>query len=73
MQKAWIQSLVQEDPLGKGMATHSSILDRRTPWTEESGKLQPMELQTVGHNCMTSTTQHKKHDYKSIETIQTNA
>ena len=39
MQEAWIQSLGQEDPLEKGMATHSSILAWRIPWIEEPGKL----------------------------------
>ena len=43
-------SLSQEDPLGKGMATHSSILAWRILWTEESGRLQFMGLQRVGHN-----------------------
>ena len=35
MQETWVQSLGQEDPLEKGMATHSSILAWRIPWTEE--------------------------------------
>ena len=35
MQEAWLQSLDQKDPLEKGMATHSSILAWRIPWTEE--------------------------------------
>ena len=35
MQETWIQSLDQEDPLEKGMATHTSILTWRIPWTEE--------------------------------------
>ena len=39
MQEAWIQSLGQEDPLEKGMATHSNILAWRIPWTEEPGRL----------------------------------
>ena len=38
MQETWVQSLGQEDPLEKGMATHSSILAWRIPWTEEPGK-----------------------------------
>ena len=42
MQETWVQSLGQEDPLEKGMATHSSILAWRIPWTEESGRLQSM-------------------------------
>ena len=39
-----------EDPLGKEMATHSSIHAWRTPWTEEPGRLQFMGLQRVGHD-----------------------
>ena len=39
MQETWVQSLGQEDPLEKGMATHSSILAWRIPWTEEPGGL----------------------------------
>ena len=42
-----VQSLGQEEPLEEGMATHSSILAWRTPWTEESGGLQSMGLQSV--------------------------
>ena len=41
----WIQSLDQEDPLEKDMATHSSILAWRLPWTEERGRLQSIGLQ----------------------------
>ena len=40
MQETWVQSLGREDPLEKGMATHSSILAWRIPWTEEPGELQ---------------------------------
>ena len=50
MQETQVQSLGQEDPLENGMATHSSILSRRIPWTEEPGRLQSMGLQRVGHN-----------------------
>ena len=39
MQETWVQSLGQEDPLEKEMATHSSILAGETPWTEEPGRL----------------------------------
>ena len=42
MQEAWVSSLGQEDPLEKGMATHSSILAKRVPWIEEPGGLQSM-------------------------------
>ena len=45
MQENWAQSLGQEDPLEKGMATHSSILAWRIPWTEEPGGLQSMGSQ----------------------------
>ena len=41
MQETGVRSLSWEDPLEKGMATHSSILDWTTPWTEEPGGLQP--------------------------------
>ena len=42
IQETQVQSLGQEDPLEKGMATHSSILAWKIPWTEESGGLQSM-------------------------------
>ena len=45
MQETWVQSLGQEAPLEKGMATHFSILAWRIPWTKESGRLQSMGLQ----------------------------
>ena len=47
---ARIQSLDQEDPLEKGMATHSSILAWRILWTEEPDRLQSMGLQRVRHD-----------------------
>ena len=50
MRAIQVQSLVQEDPLEKGMATHSGILAWRIPWTEEPGGLQFMGSQTVGHD-----------------------
>ena len=49
-----IQSLGGEDPLEKGMATHSSILAWRIPWTEQTGRLQSMGSQRVGHDRVTS-------------------
>ena len=42
LQETWVQFLGQEDPLEKGMATHSSILAWRILWTEEPGSLQSM-------------------------------
>ena len=55
MQETQVQSLSQEDPLEKGMATHSSILAWRIPWTEEPGELQSRGSQRVGHNRVTHT------------------
>ena len=45
MQETWVQSLDWDDPLEKGMATHSSTLAWEIPWTEEPGGLQSMGLQ----------------------------
>ena len=50
MWEPWVRSLGQEDPLEKAMATHSSTLAWKIPWTEEPGRLQSMGLQRVGHN-----------------------
>ena len=49
-QEAWVRTPGQEDPLEKGMVTHSSGLARRIPWTEEPGRLQSMGSQRVRHN-----------------------
>ena len=46
IQETWVQSLGWENPLQKGMATHSSILAWRIPWTKEPDGLQSMELQS---------------------------
>ena len=50
MEEKQVQSLVQEDLLEEEMATHSSILARKIPWTEKPGGLQSMGSQRVGHN-----------------------
>ena len=50
MQETRFRSLGWEDPLEEGMATHSSILAWRIPWTEEPGGLQSMGSQRVGHD-----------------------
>ena len=56
VQKTWVRSLGWEDPLEKGMATHSSVLARRIPWTEE-----PHGLQSIGsHRVTTEATQHSQ-------------
>ena len=56
MQVTWVQFLGWEDPLEKGMATHSSILALRIPWTEKPGGLQSMGSQRVRHDCTAITT-----------------
>ena len=50
MQETWVQSLGREDPLEKGMTTHSSILAWRIPWTEEPGEIQSLASQRVRHD-----------------------
>ena len=50
MQETQVQSMVWEDSLEEGMATHSSILAWRIPWTEEPGGLQSIGLQRAGHD-----------------------
>jgi len=55
MTETRIQSLGQENPLEEEMATHSSILAWRIPWTQEAGGRQAIGLQRVGHNWETNT------------------
>ena len=50
MQETWVQSLGWEYPLEEEMATHSSTLAWRIPWTEEPGRLQSTGSQRAGHN-----------------------
>ena len=50
MQETWVQSLGLEDTLEKEMATHSSILAWRIPWTEKPSRLQSTGSQRVGHD-----------------------
>ena len=54
-QETQFQSLGREDPLEKGMATHSSILVWRIPWAEEPSGLQSMESQRAGHDGVSDT------------------
>ena len=56
-QEIQVPSLSLEDPLEKGMATHSSILTWEIPWTEEAGGLQSMESQRAGHDLGTKQQQ----------------
>ena len=58
MWETWVRSLCWEDPLEEGMATHSSILAWRIPWTEEPGGVQSMGSQRVRHNRVTKHTNH---------------
>ena len=50
IQENWVRSLCREDPLEKEMATHSSVLAWRIPWTEEPGRLRSMGSQRIGHD-----------------------
>ena len=50
VRETWVRSLGQEDPLEKEMATHSSTLAWKIPWTEERSRLQAMGSQRVGHD-----------------------
>ena len=50
MRDTWVRSLGWEDPLEKEMATHSSTLAWKTPWTEEPGRLQSLGSQRMGHD-----------------------
>ena len=75
MQEMWVWSLNREEPLEEEMASHSSILAWKIPWTEEPGRQQFMELQRVGRDGMTEhahahrsvtlqkLTQKKRSDY----------
>ena len=56
MRETQVRSLGQEDPLEKEMATHSSTLAWKIPWTKEPGRLQSMGSQRVGHDWVTSLT-----------------
>ena len=68
MQETQFQSLGQEDPLGKEMATHSNILAWEIPWTEESGRTQSMVLQS-----QTQLNNNKNINYISIKLQEKNA
>ena len=55
LQEIRVRSLGREDPMEKGMASHSSILPWKIPWTQKPGRPQSMGLQRVGHNWRTDT------------------
>ena len=58
VQETWVWCLSRENPLEKAMATHSSVLAWRIPWTEEPGGLQSIESQRVVHNWATNKHTH---------------
>ena len=69
MQEFLVQSLGQEDPLEKEMATHSSFLAWEIPWTEEPGGLQSMGSKRVRYDLLTKQQQHTyiiHHKYVSL-------
>ena len=63
--ETWVQSLCQDYPLEKGMATHSGILAWKIPWTEDIGRLQSMQEQRVRYNWATNTIT-TKHIFKNL-------
>ena len=63
MLETWVQPLGRENPLEKEMATHSSILAWRIPWTEEPGRLQSIRLQPVRHDGNNIACTHTVHIY----------
>ena len=71
MQKTLVRSLGPEDPLEKGMTTHSSILDWRIPWTEEPGELQVHGVLRVGHDLATKQQQQIGNKYSEFDLYMT--
>ena len=67
MKETQVQYLGREDPLQEDMATYSSILAWRIPWTEESGGLLCMESQRVRHNRGTNTHKKQKYHFQILE------
>ena len=64
IQEMQVRSLGQEDPLEEDMATHSSILAWRIPWTEEPGGLKSMGLRRVGYDLATKITTTRRGFYQ---------
>ena len=69
IQESQVWSLGQEDPLEKGMATHSSILAWRIPWVEDPGRLQSVGLQRVRLDWATNTTSSVSTKYLVLSNI----
>ena len=55
VRETWVRSLGREDPLEKAVATHSSTLAWKIPWTEEPGRLQSTGSQRIGHDQVSDT------------------
>ena len=70
MWETWVRSLGQKDPLEKEMATHSSTLAWKIPWTEKPSRLQSMRSQRVKHNWVTKIFTHSLHWVDSKEIIK---
>ena len=66
--RTWVQSLGQEGPLEEEMATHSSILAWKIPWTGEPGGLKSMGSQRVGHNLAHVRTRARAHTHTHTHT-----
>ena len=66
MRETWVQSLDREDPLEQEMATCSSILAWKIPWTEEPRGLPPMGPQRVGHD----NTQHTRTHWQTQQSVE---
>ena len=70
MQEMRVQSLGQENPLAKEMATHSSILAWDIPWIEQTGGLQSIGSQRVGHDLVTKQYIYMIHYHKAKYIVQ---
>ena len=69
MQETWVWSLVWEDPLEEGKATHSSILAWEIPWTEEPGGLYSTGSQRIGQDWAMNTFTLNLHKVPNILTF----
>ena len=69
LQETQVLSLGREDPLEKGMATHSSVLAWRIPCTEEPGGLQSMGSQRVGHDCSNLACMRGIHIFQKVDQL----
>ena len=70
MQKAQVHSLGRDNPLEKGMATHSSVLACRIPWTEEPGGLPSTGSHSVGHGLQTNTSPQQDAAHRDLKSLK---